>query len=372
MKDKSIYRTVLKIKLDALTHNLNCYRQALLPSTRIMAMVKADAYGSGLLPISRHLASQGIDYLGVAYIDEGIQLRNADIDTPIQVFVPDMLAYKTAFRHNLELSINSLDDLNILAVCSADQKLQCPVHINLDTGMHRLGITPQEIPELLNLLDHNRSIRVISLFSHLAAADHPEMDDYTQEQISRFEMMTQNISSSLPQKPWRHLLNSAGIRRFHTSQYDMVRIGIGLYGVHDIPVHGRLLLPVHSLQTHIIALRNIQTGQSVGYSRKWYAQRPSIIATIPLGYADGIFRQSGIQGAQVKINDSTVPIIGLVSMDTAMLDVSDLHNVQLGQPVQVFGQEHPISLLAQANKTIPYEILSRISSRAHRIYQKTQ
>ena len=362
-------RTLLKINLKSLAHNLACYRKALAPNTRMMAMVKADAYGSGAIEISKCLISEGIDYLGVAFIDEGIQLRKAGIQVPIQVFLPDLSMIALATTHQLELSINSIDALETLLTADPNNHLPSGIHINLDTGMHRLGINEREVDHLIYLIKGARpQIQIISLFSHLASAGSSINDHYTRMQLQRFSTCTQTIINQLKINPWRHILNSDGIERHTDHQYDLVRLGIGLYGVHTRPIKGQKLKPVHRLETQIIAIRQLNSGQSVGYSRMWKAKSPASIATIPVGYADGIMRQSGQRQVHVLVKDTMVPIIGLVSMDSCTIDVTQISDIHVGQQVIIFGPDAPLSQFAHKNNTISYEILSRISKRIKRLY----
>ncbi len=366
--------SILQIDLDALNHNFSAYKKLLYKQTLIMGMVKANAYGSGLIQIARHLVKLGVHYLGVAHIEEGIKLRKAGISTPILVFLPNTSTLKAAEKHDLQLGINTLNDIQKIIQYAKKNHTQLAIHLNLDTGMNRLGITPDQSDILHQTIQNNiQHIKITGIYSHLAAAGEPQHDQYTEKQFVQFEQWTKSLSQIPHQKPLLHLLNSDGIERFATRQYDMVRIGIGLYGIRQTIQNNIQLKPVHQLSTKIIRLRQLKAGQSVGYSRMWYAKRDSLIATIPLGYADGIFRQSGITNNPVSIKGQKAPMVGLISMDSTMIDVTDIKDgVAIGDEVILFGKNMPIQHICQSNHTIAYEILSRISNRVKRTYRSNQ
>lgn len=364
--EQKTHRTYLEINLNALVHNLNYFKGLLKPNVRVMAMVKAFSYGSGSFEIANLLQFHRIDYLGVAFADEGVSLREAGISVPIVVLNPAFGSYETMIAHNLEPEIFSFDSLSSFA--AEAQKLGVnfyPIHIKIDTGMHRLGFNAEDISTLINRLNDIPQLRISSILSHMVAADELGQDDFSLKQIEQFEKMSTQLSEGLGYKPIRHILNSAGIERFPQAQFDMVRLGIGLYGISA--VHGEKIQTVSSLVTFIAQLRNVPKGDTVGYNRKGKVERNSVIATIPIGYADGLNRRLSNGIGRVLVNGMLVPIIGNVCMDSCMIDVTDVAAKE-GDEVVIFGQKPTITDLANWLGTIPYEILTSISRRVKRVY----
>lgn len=367
------HETVMEINLDALTHNLNYFRGKLRSGTRVMAMVKAFSYGSGSHEIASVLRFHRVDYLAVAYADEGVELRHAGITLPIMVMSPEARSLDTLLKYNLEPEIYNLHILGLLEetmvrnVTSIQQEVR--IHLKLDTGMHRLGFDEHEIPPLIERLKQNPGLRVQSVFSHLASSEDPGDDDFTLLQITRFESMSHLISGSLGYPVLRHLLNSAGISRFPAAQYDMVRLGIGLYGVGHNQEEQRQLRNVSTLQSVITQIRHIPAGETVGYNRQGTTSRDTTIAVIPIGYADGLDRRLGNGRGAVRIGDHQAPIIGNICMDLTMIDITDIPGpIREGTPVVIFDDRNPVSTLAGTIGTIPYEVLTGISARVKRIY----
>lgn len=365
--EQKTHRTLLEINLDALVHNLNYFKGLLKPSVKVMVMVKAFSYGSGSHEIANLLQFHRVDYLGVAFTDEGIALREAGITLPIVVLNPEFGSHDLMMEYNLEPELFSINSLNDFASSAHKQGVtNYPVHIKIDTGMHRLGFEGRDIPVLIDRLKEIRSLKVQSIFSHLVATDDTKHDDFTQNQIDRFINISQDVSVAIGYKPMLHILNSAGIERFPNAQLDMVRLGIGLYGVSA--VHQLNLQNVSSLKTFIAQLRDVPADETVGYNRRGILTRESKIATLPIGYADGLNRRLSNGQGKVMINGVLVPIVGNISMDTCMVDVTDIQKVEEGDEVVVFGENPTIIDLAKAMDTIPYEVLTSISRRVKRIY----
>ncbi len=360
------HTTVLEINLSNLIQNLNYYRKLISPKTGIMVMVKALAYGSGTYEIASLLQHEKVDYLGVAFTDEGVQLRHSGINIPIMVMSPDNEDFPRLINNDLEPEIYSLNTLkNFIRVAETMQVAQHPVHLKMDTGMHRLGFQESDIAELIQILQSTRTISVKGVFSHLAASDSPTHDDFSRKQISMFEKMYNQISNALSISPKRHILNTAGIERFPEAHFELVRLGIGLHGISTQSD----LLPVSSLKTHISQIKKIPSGETIGYNRRGKAYKKMEIAIIPIGYADGLDRKFGNGTGQVIINNKKAPFVGDICMDMSMIDISDI-SCQEGDEVTLFSSEHPITLLAEQIDTIPYEILTNVSSRVKRVYIK--
>lgn len=365
--EQKSHRTIMEVNLNALVSNLNYFRKLLKPSVRVMAMVKAFSYGSGSHEIANLLQFHRVDYLGVAFADEGIALREAGITLPIIVLNPTLESYDLMIEYNLEPEVYNFSSLQSLVL--AANKLGVigyPIHLKLDTGMHRLGFMESDIEKLIEKLNGLTCVKVQSIFSHLAATDEQELDGFTQKQISLFSTLASQISEAIGYKPILHILNSAGIERFPSAQLDMVRLGIGLYGISA--VHGQNLQVVNSLKTYIVQIRNLMPDETVGYNRKGIITRPSLIATIPIGYADGLNRRLSKGVGQVQVNGALAPIVGNVSMDTCSIDVTDIPNVQEGDEVIVFGEKPSITQIATQLETIPYEVLTSVSRRVKRVY----
>ena len=367
------HETVLEINLDNLVKNLNYYRGKLKKDTKMMVMVKAFAYGSGNYEVSNVLAFHHVDYLTVAYADEGVDLRNCGIKLPIMVMTPETNTFDTIILNNLEPDIYSFRCLSQLedAINQLDKPLDKPVgiHIKVDTGMHRLGFLPEDIDALIERVKSNPKLKIMSVFSHFATSDMPEEDDFVMHQIKMFEMMSQKIVAAFPYKIIRHLLNTAGITRFTEYQYDMVRLGIGVYGVAICDEDRGKLHNVMSLKSTIKQIKEYGPGETIGYGRHGKITKPSRIAVIPIGYADGLRRQLGNGNACFWVNGKPAPIIGNICMDLTMIDVTGI-DCQEDDTAVLFDDNHPIEIIAEACDTIPYEIMTRISQRVKRIYVK--
>ena len=363
---KKAHRTVLEVDLDAIVHNLNYYRSQLRPETGIMVMVKAFSYGSGLIDISRILQYNRVDYLGVAIADEGIELRNAGISIPIIVMNPEEYSFDSMIEYNLEPEIYNLKQLESFGHALKRNAVDnYPVHIKIDSGMKRLGFVYKEIPELKKILVNNSLFFVRSVFSHLAASDEVVHDDFTKQQIKIFEDCSSEIVSWFDHKVIRHILNSAGIERFPQFQFDMVRLGIGLYGVSSFAQDK--ICNVSTLKTTISQIREVEESETVGYGRKGVVNMVSRIATVPVGYADGFDRRMGNGTGRVIINGKFAPVIGNVCMDMTMIDITGIEASE-GDVVIIFGKDNPVSDIAERIGTIPYEVLTSVSERVKRIY----
>ncbi len=362
------HQTVLEINLNAFTENLNYYKKLLHTKTKVMAMVKAFSYGSGSYEVASHLESLGVDYLAVAYADEGIALRKNGIQLPILVLNPEPTAFKSIIRYNLEPEIYSIELLKLfIAELSAHELSEFPVHIKLDSGMHRLGIEADEIDLLISHLSENQAVHVESIFSHLAASEDSKYDAFTKSQTALFQTNSEKIIQALDYSPLRHICNTAAISRFPNAHFDMVRLGIGLYGISADEKNQNALELAGKLKTTIIQTRIIQQGESLGYGRNFYAENETKIAIIPIGYADGLSRALGNGDFQVKIGNETAPIIGTICMDMAFVDISHCP-AKTGDEVVIFDSSETIKKIANTLNTIPYEVLSSISHRVKRIY----
>jgi alanine racemase len=365
------HETVLEINLDALIHNLNFYRNELHPGVKVMAMVKAFSYGSGGFEIANMLQYYHVDYLTVAYADEGIELRKSGISMPIMVMNPEEQGMDGMIRYHLEPEIYNFRVLDMLEKALQahveDLKEPFPVHIKFDTGMHRLGFEKEDLLELSVRLVRNRYIKVRSAFSHLAGSDDPSLDAFTEQQINLFNELTEELRNDIGYDFLKHILNSGGIRRFEHAQYNMVRLGISLYGVSANPREQEFLENVSTLKTVISQTKYIKPGDTIGYGRSFTAKKLMKIAVIPIGYADGMSRRLSNGVGKVWVNGKIVPIIGTVCMDMCMIDITDIEAVE-GDTVIIFGKEISIQELADSLGTIPYEILTGISRRVKRIY----
>jgi Alr-MurF fusion protein len=360
------HQTVLEIDLNALVHNLNVFRSLLRPETKIMVMVKAFSYGSGDVEIAKALQFHQADYLAVAVADEGIELRQAGIRLPIVVMNPEEQSFKNIIDYRLEPNIYSLSLLKkFTGAVSLSGERQFPIHLKLDTGMNRLGFkSDEEVEEALAFLSQNNLLKVVSVFSHLAASDDPSFDEFTMQQIERFRALLRKIETSLPYPFTRHILNSAGMERFPEYQMDMVRLGIGLYGV---SVTGLPLQGIGTFRSVVSQVKRAVAGETIGYSRKGTISRTTDIAIVPVGYADGLDRKLGNLNGEAFIRGKKVPIVGNICMDMLMLDVTGL-DVQPGDEVEFFGPHITVSEVAKKAGTIPYEVLTGISQRVKRIY----
>ena len=365
------HNTTLEVNLDAAVHNYNYYRSLVPKGTGIVAMVKASGYGVGAVELGKTLQSNGAAYLAVAVIEEGVELREAGIKMPVVVLNPITDRFPALFANHLEPTVFSPEELDhLISESEAFGTKNYPVHIKLDTGMHRVGFLPEQIGGIAERLAHTDAVRVASALSHLATADCLDMDDYTLAQINLFRNMTESLRASLGYDFKRHVLNTAGMMRFADAcDYELGRLGIGLYGIS--PYEGpesRNLQPVASLRTHIISIKHWPAGTPVGYGCKGRTLRPSVIATIPIGYADGINRHLGRGGAAFYVGGVACPTIGNICMDQCMIDVTDATAAAVGAAVEIFGPQQSVECLSDALGTIPYEILTSIGRRVRRVY----
>jgi alanine racemase len=367
---KRIHGTILEINLEAVTNNLQIYKNQLLPKTKMMVMVKASAYGSGSYEIAQLLQYNHVDYLGVAYVDEGVALRKRGIQLPIMVMNSAAYEFEILCKHRLEPVVYSLSMLNAFLQFLSTNALEnpYPIHLELDTGMHRLGFVPDEMPPLLSVLSkHQQLLDIKGIFSHLAASDEQQLEPFSKQQIQTFQDLAQHIEQTLGIQTIKHLLNSAGITRFPKHQFDMVRLGIGLYGI-DPNQQLTLLQNVVCLKTSIAQIKTLDSKETVGYSRKGKLKQPSRIAVLSIGYADGFLRAFGNGKAQVKIHHQLAPTIGNICMDMCFVDISHIPEAKEGDEVIIFDQTKMIRDLAQTLETIPYEILTNISARVPRVF----
>lgn len=360
------HETVLQVNLSALVDNVRYFRSLLRPEMRLMAMVKAFAYGTGSVEISRALQQSGlVDYLAVAVADEGVELRKAGITLPIVVMDPEVAALDLILENNLQPNIYSLQSLNdIIAAVQAKGLEQYPIHIKIDSGMHRLGFYYEEIPQLADVLHGQQAVCVHSIFSHLAGSDEPQFDAFTHEQAAYFKHCTDSLIASLPYRPLLHICNSAGIERFSDYQFDMCRLGIGMYGFSFV---GAKLRNVCSLTTTVLSIKTVPAGETIGYGRHTTLTEPRQIAVIPIGYADGFDRRFSNYGGEVVVRGKRCPVVGNVCMDQAMIDITST-DAQVGDAVEIFGDRLPIEELANKLGTITYEILTSVSRRVQRVY----
>ncbi len=363
------HQTVLEINLSAIAHNLNVYRESLNPGTRIMAMVKASGYGSGSFEIANLLQFHKADYLAVAYADEGVELRRSGIRLPIMVMNAEEATFDALVAHNLEPELYSFGIYSSFEACLLRSGISnFPVHLKLDTGMHRLGFEPADVDRLGNSLSRANTFKVQTVFSHLAASNDPAHDVFTQQQAALFQEATGRLRQLLPYPFLAHIANTAAISRHPNLQFDMVRLGIGLYGIDAIPHVQQQLNNVTTLKTTVAQLKRVQSGQTVGYNRSGVFTREALIATVRIGYADGYPRSLGNGRGSMLVNGQLAPVAGNVCMDMTMLDVTGIPDIEEGDPVIVFGEGLPVSVLAQQAETIAYEILTGISQRVQRIY----
>jgi Alr-MurF fusion protein len=363
-----VHETVLEVNLDALVSNVNYFRSKLKAGTKLIAMVKAAGYGSGSLEVAKTLQTNSCDMLAVAVADEGVELRHGGITMPVLVMNPEFGSFATIFEHKLEPEIYSFKLLEaFIKEAEREGADNYPIHIKLDTGMHRLGFEEKDLVKLIEILKSQESLKIRSVFSHLAGSDDANLDYYTRSQIEKFEEMSGKIRNSFSHHILRHILNSAGIERFPNYQYDMVRLGIGMYGVSA--VDAGVIKNVCTLKTTILQIRELEEGQSVGYSRKGMLTRDSRIATIPIGYADGMDRHLGNGKGEVMINGVRARTIGNICMDACMIDITDI-KAEEGDEVVIFGDGLPLGEVAEKLGTIPYEILTSVSNRVKRIYFK--
>ena len=365
------HETVLEIHLSAMVSNLNFYRSKLKPGVKTMAMVKAFSYGSGSFEVANMLQFNSVDYLAVAYADEGIELRQAGIALPILVLSPEVESFATMIENRLEPEIYSFRMLDLFSREAIARKgfdgQPIRIHIKFDTGMHRLGFEEKDIPELIHRLREIPQLETVAAFTHLVASGETAHEAFTQEQFTRFERYANALEKGLGKSFLRHVLNSSGISHYAHAQYDMVRLGIGLYGIGE-PDEQQHLLPVSTFRTTISQIRNVAAGETIGYSRKGKVNQPSRIATLPLGYADGFLRKLGNGRATVSIHGKEAPTIGNICMDMCMVDISHIPEAQEGDSVIIFQNATDIFRLAGWLETIPYEVLTGVSERVKRVY----
>ncbi len=366
LSDKG-HKTILEVNLDAITHNLNFYKSLLKSETKIMVVVKAMAYGTGSTEISRLLEFHKMDYLTVAYTDEGVRLRQDGIKLPIMVMNASLDDPLNLIQYDLEPEIYSQEQLETFlgAYRLVDKVL--PAHLILNTGMNRLGFNGSDLEQLIHTLDNNPHIHVKSIFTHLAASEDQAQEDFTRNQVMLFRKYAHGIESVLSHKPIRHILNSGGIVRHNNFQEDMVRLGIGLHGIEVSTTHADKLQKPATLKTVISQKRQVSTGETIGYGRKGKAEKDMTIATIAIGYADGFLRHFGNGNAYVTINGKAARTIGNICMDMSMVDISGLE-AEVGDEVIIFGSNPTVNQLAEWGDTISYEVLTNVSSRVKRVF----
>lgn len=362
-----VHETTLDVNLGAIVENLNFYRSFMKPETKITCMVKASAYGAGSVEIAKTLQDRGVDYLAVAVADEGADLRRAGITTGIIVMNPEMTAFDTLFQYDLEPEVYNFKLLKALIHAAEKQGIQdFPIHVKLDTGMHRLGFNPlTDVSQVIEILKQQNAVIPRSVFSHFVGSDSPDFDEFSAHQYDLFLQGSSQLQAAFSHKILRHICNSAGIERFPERHLDMVRLGLGLYGID--PIDNRRLSNVTSLRTTILQIRNVPKGDSIGYSRRSYVDRNSRIAAIPIGYADGLNRHLGNRNGYCLVNGQKAPYIGNICMDVCMIDVTDIA-CEEGDVVEIFGDNLPVTVLSDKLDTIPYEILTSVSNRVKRVY----
>lgn len=360
------HETVLSVNLTALTDNVRYFRSLLHKETKLTCMVKAFAYGAGSVEVSKALQQSGlVDYLAVAVADEGTELRKAGITLPIIIMDPEVAALDLIIENNLEPNIYSFQSLENIIHAAANKGLEnYPIHIKIDSGMHRLGFYKEEIPELIKRLSAQKAVRVQSVFSHLAGSDEAQFDEFTLGQIRYFDACAEELKAGLKTPVIKHICNSAGIERFAQYQFDMCRLGIGLYGFSFV---GAKLRNVCTLRTTILSVKTVQGGETIGYGRHTTLAEPRTIAVIPIGYADGFDRRFSNYGGEVLVRGKRCPVVGNVCMDQAMIDVTGT-DAQPGDAVEIFGDTLPLQELADKLNTITYEILTSVSRRVQRVY----
>ena len=371
LEDKQ-HETLMEVNLDAMVHNFNFFRSKVKPETGVICMLKAHGYGAGSVELARTLQEQGAAYIAVAVVDEGIELRRCGITMPVIVLNPRVYDFHTLFLYDLEPEVYSFDILEkLIAHFEAyDTDVRFPIHLKVDTGMRRLGFLEEDMPRVAKMLSEARHIYAKTIFSHLACADDPSEDDYTLNQFAVFGRCYDALSAALPYHIKRHILNSTGIVRFPEYQYDFVRLGIGLYGVPTM-YDGSMaeLRNVSRLTSTVISIKHWKKGDTVGYNRRGLLTRDSVIATVPVGYADGIDRHLGYGNASFIVNGHRCPTVGSICMDICMIDVTDAP-CAVGDRVEIFGDTVTPQMLADTLTTIPYEILTSISPRVKRIYYR--
>ena len=365
--EQKVHETILEVNLNAVVENLNYYRSFLKPETKMVCMIKADAYGAGAVEIAKTLQDHRVDYLAVAVADEGVTLRKAGITANIMIMNPEMTAFKTMFDYDLEPEVYSFRLMDALIKAARKEGITgWPVHIKFDTGMHRLGFDPKDdIFKLIDRLKHQNAIIPRSVFSHFVGSDSDGFDEFSAQQFALFEEGSQRLQAAFGHRILRHMDNSAGIEHFPERQMDMCRLGLGLYGVD--PRDNRILNTVSTLKTTILQLRHVPAGETVGYSRKGKIERDSVIAAIPIGYADGLNRHLGNRNCYCLVKGQKAEYVGNICMDVAMIDVTDIPCME-GDQVEIFGEHLPVTVLSDTLDTIPYEVLTGVSNRVKRVY----
>ena len=365
--EQKVHETILEVNLNAVVDNLNFYRSFLKPETKLVCMVKADAYGAGAVEVAKTLQDHRVDYLAVAVADEGVTLRRNGITQNIMIMNPEMTAFKTMFDYDLEPEVYSFRLMDALIRAAEKEGITgWPVHIKLDTGMHRLGFDPEkDIDEVIVRLKHQNAIIPRSVFSHFVGSDSDDFDNFSAMQFEKFDKASRKLQSAFSHKILRHMDNSAAIEHFPERQMDMCRLGLGLYGVD--PRDNRMLHTVSTLKTTILQLRHVPKEETVGYSRKGVLTRDSVIAAIPIGYADGLNRHLGRGKCYCLVNGQKAPYVGNICMDVAMIDVTDI-DCKEGDSVEIFGEHLPVTVLSDVLDTIPYEVMTSVSNRVKKVY----
>lgn len=365
--EQKVHETILEVNLQAVVDNLNYYRSYMKPETKLVCMVKANAYGSGAVEVAKTLQDHRVDYLAVAVADEGVTLRKNGITSNIMIMNPEMTAFKTMFDYDLEPEVYSFRLLDALVKAARREGITgYPVHIKLDTGMHRLGFNPKtDIDELIHRLQSQNAIIPRSVFSHFVGSDSDDFDNFSKMQFDLFDEASSKLQAAFPHKILRHICNSAGIEHFPERQLDMCRLGLGLYGIDSRDNH--ILNNVSTLKTTILQLRDVPKEETVGYSRKGHLTRDSRIAAIPIGYADGLNRHLGRGNCYCLVNGQKAPYVGNICMDVAMIDVTGIPCKE-GDTVEIFGDHLPVTVLSDVLDTIPYEVLTSVSDRVKRVY----
>ena len=365
--EQKVHETILEVNLNAVVENLNYFRSFLKPDTKMVCMIKADGYGAGAVEIAKTLQDHRVDYLAVAVADEGVTLRKAGITANIMIMNPEMTAFKTMFDYDLEPEVYSFRLLDALIKAARKEGITgWPVHVKLDTGMHRLGFDPiGDMDELIDRLKHQQAIIPRSVFSHFVGSDSDGFDEFSAKQFALFDEGSRKLQGAFSHHILRHMDNSAGIEHFPERQMDMCRLGIGLYGVD--PRDNHILHTVSTLKTTILQLRHVAAGETVGYSRKGRVERDSLIAAIPIGYADGLNRHLGNRRCYCLVNGQKAEYVGNICMDVAMIDVTDIP-CQEGDQVEIFGEHLPVTVLSDVLDTISYEVLTGVSNRVKRVY----
>lgn len=369
--EQKVHETILEVNLNAVVNNLNYYRSFLKPTTKLVCMVKADAYGAGAVEVAKTLQDHRVDYLAVAVADEGVTLRRHGITQNIMIMNPEMTAFKTMFDYDLEPEVYSFRLLDALIHAAEKQGITgWPVHIKLDTGMHRLGFDPEkDMDEVIRRLKSQNAIIPRSVFSHFVGSDSDDFDNFSAEQFRKFDVASRQLQAAFSHKILRHMDNSAAIEHFPERQLDMCRLGLGLYGVQPYEAHEAhgALMTVSTLKTTILQLRQVPKEETVGYSRKGILSRDSVIAAIPIGYADGLNRHLGRGACYCLVNGQKAPYVGNICMDVAMIDVTDI-DCHEGDMVEIFGEHLPVTVLSDVLNTIPYEVLTGVSGRVKKVY----